>query len=699
MVLMGVVIFGFLMFNKGNDERAKEQQQAEEAETVQKQQESLRVDTISAQEAAAYPAIMAQLGASADSAGVATHHYATETVDLSYDGTAISGTVAAGDTVLPYDDVIHSRYTDRVTPAMRNTAVDNLRTAMSDAQRYGGFARYLAGNDTTVMLKNDVMELQIAAKGGRIARSTLTKYFTYLPDKKNTAIIDTARVDICRPEDSGYSFVLTSATNRFDTGDFYFTPEVINDSTVMMKLDLGNGTSWGLRYTLPKGSYVVKMEVVQKNMAKIIPPSVASADFVWHQKMQRNERGRTFEERNSGLWYKFLGDSPDDLAAMGDKEKDLDQRLRWIAFKNQFFSTVMVPRGSFTAAEVASCDYKDDPANSGYLKDLYAKATLDYKSTDEIPVTIDVFMGPNYYPLLDRLDSELKVSKDDSDLDLTRLIPLGWPIFRWINTLIIIPVFTFLSGFISSYGIIILLLTIFIKIILFPFTYKSYMSQAKMRVLAPEIKEINDKYPGQENAMKRQQETMALYSRAGASPLSGCLPMLLQMPILIAMFSFFPSAIELRGQSFLWAKDLAAPDVIFTLPFSIPWYGNHVSLFCLLMTVTNIVYTRLNMANQPSSSSMPAMKWMMYLMPLMFLFFFNDYASGLSYYYFLSLLITILQTYIFRWVVDEKKIRARMAENAKKPKKKSGFMARLEEMQRQQQAMLKEQQKKGNKRR
>ncbi len=255
--------------------------------------------------------------------------------------------------------------------------------------------------------------------------------------------------------------------------------------------------------------------------------------------------------------------------------------------------------------------------------------------------------------------------------------------------------FTFLSGFISNYGIIILLLTLFIKIILFPFTYKSYMSQAKMRVLAPEIKEINDKYPGNENAMTRQQKTMALYSKAGASPFSGCLPMLLQMPILIAMFSFFPSAIELRGESFLWAKDLAAPDVICTLPFTIPWFGNHVSLFCLLMTVTNIIYTRINMANQPSSSSMPGMKWMMYLMPVMFLFFFNDYASGLSYYYFLSLLITIVQTYIFRMVVDDKKVRARMAENAKKPRKKSGFMARLEEMQRQQQAMLREQQKKG----
>ena len=271
--------------------------------------------------------------------------------------------------------------------------------------------------------------------------------------------------------------------------------------------------------------------------------------------------------------------------------------------------------------------------------------------------------------------------------------------FQMDQHLIVIPVFTLLGKYIASYGIIILLLTIFIKLILFPFTYKSYMSQAKMRVLAPEIKEINDKYPGQENAMKRQQESMALYSRAGASPMSGCLPMLLQMPILIAMFRFFPSAIELRGQSFLWAADLSAPDYIISLPFAIPFLGSKLSLFCLLMTATNIIYTRINMQNQPGGNSMPGMKWMMYLMPVMFLFFFNNYAAGLSYYYLLSLLITIIQTYIFRQVVNEEKVRATMKANAKKPKKKSGFMARLEEAQRQQQAMLREQEKQRAKKR
>ena len=302
------------------------------------------------------------------------------------------------------------------------------------------------------------------------------------------------------------------------------------------------------------------------------------------------------------------------------------------------------------------------------------------------------YMGPNSYPLMSDIESNIF---PEENMHLTKVIPLGWSLFRWINTLIVIPVFSLLGSFISSYGLIILLLTIFIKLILFPFTYKSYMSQARMRVLAPEVKAINDKYPGQENAMKRQQETMALYSRAGANPMSGCLPMLLQMPILIAMFSFFPSCIELRGQSFLWAHDLSAPDAIVSWSGDIPlvtkYFGNHISLFCLLMTGTNILYTYLN--SQTQANTMPGMKVMMYLMPLMFLVFFNNYSAALSYYLFISLLITIIQTYSFRFVIKEESVRKMMAKNASKPRKKSKWQARLEEMQRQQQQMLREQQK------
>lgn len=701
LLMMGLVIFGFMYIN--NKDAQKQQQQLQEQVVKQQEQEaiaakkSLTVDSIRPEELAGIASVLRQAGTpveGVDSAAGAVR-YRTKNVDLTVSGEQISGTVKANDTVLSYADVVGSRFGGDITLQNRIAAIENLRTALSDADRYRGFARHLNGEEQMVELKNDLLTLQITNHGGNVAQATLQKYDNYTKTDADGKI-DTTQVNVCQAGLSGYNFILTSATRRFDTSTFYFTPEILNDSTVMMKLDLGGGSYWGLRYTLPADSYVVRMDVVQENMDKVIPSSVATIEMMWNQKMGRNERGRVFEERNSGIYYKYAGDSPDELGNTGDHSGTLNQQLRWIAFKNQFFSTVMIPRGNFVGAEVASTDLKGD---LNFVKDLTAKATMNYSSVADVPVSIDIFYGPNLYPLLKHLDKSIAHDEGDAsgeDLQLQNLLPLGWKLFRWINTLIIIPLFTFLSGFIKSYGIIILLLTLFIKLVLFPLTYKSYKSQANMRALAPDIKEINEKYPGQENAMTRNQKTMELYSRVGASPFAGCLPMMLQMPILIAMFWFFPSAIELRGQSFLWAQDLAAPDVIFTLPFTIPFYGNHVSLFCLLMTVTNVLYTRINMQNQPSSSSMPGMKVMMYLMPVMFLFIFNDYAAGLSYYYFLSLLITIAQTYIFRACTDDAKVRARLLANASKPKKKSGFMARLEEAQRQQQAMLREQQKRNN---
>lgn len=457
-----------------------------------------------------------------------------------------------------------------------------------------------------------------------------------------------------------------------------------------MALDMGDGAYWGMEYTLPKGeSYVVRLRIVQNAMADIVQSNARNLGIDWQQDLHRQEKGKMFEERNSGIYYKFAGGSVEHLSESKNDSEERQSKVRWIAFKNQFFSTVMIADRPFNTADFSSEVIK----GQDYLKSMTAAAVVnDYDWNSGNPVNFHLFIGPNLYPLLSHLDKEVEAGED---LKMTKLIPLGWSLFRWINTGVIIPVFTFLGKFISNYGIIILLLTIFIKLVLFPLTYKSYKSQAKMRVLAPDIKAINDKYPGAENAMIRQQKTMALYSKAGASPMSGCLPMLLQMPILFAMFSFFPSCIELRGQSFLWAHDLSAPDAIISwsgnIPFITEYFGNHISLFCLLMTATNIIYTYINMQNQPST--MPGMKWMMYLMPLFFLVFFNNYAAGLSYYYFLSLLITIIQTYAFRYIIKEEDVRKAMAEASKKPRKKSGFMARLEEMQRQQQAMLREQQK------
>ena len=684
LVLMAAVVFGFMWLNKPSE--AELQRQRELAEQLEEKENAssindnvLTIDSVSAAEKATIAATIRQFGVLDSVSG--QYSLSTDKMQLTLDANgAIGGSVESDNQLVPVSDIISSNY-EGIPVNVASTAVRNLKKSLAAVARYRGFARHLSGDSSTVKLENDVLSLEISNKGGAIARAALKNYKTY----------DSTAVQLINPATDSYSFTLTTTNQRFETREFFFKPIVESDSSVLMQLDLGDGAKWGIRYTLPESGYLVKMDVVQEGMQAVLPTSTTTIDFAWNQRMARNEAGRMFEERNSALYYMFANGDVENLSENSTERKEITERVKWIGYKNQFFSALLVPVTNFTTCTFDSEVLENNP---NFIKNLSTEASIDYSINHANPLSFIFFFGPNSYPLLSDLQKEIL---PDEDLHLTKLIPLGWPIFRWINTLIIIPIFDFLGGFISNYGIIILLLTIFIKLILFPITYKSYMSQAKMRVLAPEIKEINDKYPGNENAMKRQQETMALYSRAGASPFSGCLPMLLQLPILVAMFNFFPSAIELRGESFLWAKDLSAPDAIVSWTTNIPFisgtFGNHISLFCLLMTVVNIIYTRINMQNQPGGNSMPGMKLMMYLMPLMFLVFFNNYASGLSYYYFLSLLITIVQTYIFRRVVDEEKVRATMRENARKPKKKSGFMARLEEAQRKQQAMLREQEK------
>jgi YidC/Oxa1 family membrane protein insertase len=685
LLMMGAVIFGFMWLNQPSEEELARQRQAQ-AELAaaqqnaieQAQQNELLVDSFTPTELALVAPTVKQYGTLVD--GV--YKLENKNVNLSLEGDKLSGTVTAGDTLININDVLTANWAD-CKPRVASLAVKVLKSELNNIARYKEFAQYLTGEEKTVKLENSVLSLDLSSKGGFLSRAELKEYQAY--DSSNIVLFD--------PATSDFNMTLLTNNQRLETRDLYFTPEVESDTTVVMALNLGQNARFAIRYTLLPDSYIVKMDIEQSNMTDIIPSSTSEIDIHWYQKMKRNESGRTFEERNSAIYYKYAGGDVEDLNALETESEEADSRVKWVAFKNQFFSSVIIARDNFTGAKFNSVDLKET-SQTAFLKDMTADMAIEYSSANANPASFDIFLGPNLYPLLSDYDDELNA---DEDLELTKLIPLGWALFRWINTLIIIPVFTFLGSFMSNYGIIILLLTIFIKLLLFPFTYKSYMSQAKMRLLAPEIKEINDKYPGQENAMVRQQKTMELYSKAGASPFSGCLPMLLQMPILIAMFTFFPSCIELRGEAFLWAKDLSAPDAIFSWETHIPIissiFGNHVSLFCLLMTVTNILYTYINMQNQPQQSSMPGMKWMMYLMPVMFLFFFNDYASGLSYYYFLSLLITIVQTYAFRFIIDEEKVKAQMKANAKKPRKKSGFMARLEEAQRQQQAMLREQQK------
>lgn len=692
LLLMGAVILGFMWLNKPevdpNSRMPQEQLTTEQEKAVTDNELASPADSLTVAEYNMLAGAIKQFGV-ADSTGRAT--FTAPDMQLSSDGRNIQGYVRVDsiDVNINYLVTPELSSIQPLSPQVMGRAAAAVKARLRDLSQYRGFARYLQGTDTSVKLENDLIAVDLSTKGGMIARAELKKYDSYRG----------GNVVVCNKDNDNYSFILNSTDREFDTRDFYFTPVQESDSTVLMSLDLGGGASFGLRYTLAPDSYVVKLDVVQKGMESVIPSSVVTMDFLWHQKMIRQEKGRMFEERNSAIYYKYAGGSVENLSEAKNDDEEVNERIKWIGFKNQFFSMAFVAKTHFNRADLKSQVL--DKLNPEYLKEMDAVASVDYSAANSNPASFDILVVPNLYPLLSDLSDHLQPG---DDLNLTRLIPLGWTLFRWINTWIVIPVFEILGKWFTNYGIIILLLTIFIKIIIFPFTYKSYMSQAKMRLLNPEIQAINEKYPGQENAMTRQQKTMELYSRAGANPMAGCLPMLLQMPVLIAMFTFFPSCIELRGESFLWAKDLSAPDAIISWTGNIPlvteYFGNHISLFCLLMTATNIIYTKITMASQASSNAMPGMKWMMYLMPLMFLVFFNNYAAGLSYYYFLSLLITIIQTYVFRHVVSEEKMRAKMAEAAKKPRNKSGFMARLEEAQRQQQAALREQQKrqKGNRR-
>ena len=562
-------------------------------------------------------------------------------------------------------------------------ATDSVRNVILD-QTYGEFSQNAIGEEKFITLSNELLTLKFSNKGGKLYEAVLNKYEAY----------DSTKVTLFTAQENNYGFMFKTNARVIDSKSLYFEP-IATDSTVTMRLAFKNGSIFDVRYTLPKNSYMLKMDIVQNGMDKILPSSVVYLDFYWDQTMRRQEKGRMFEERNSALYYKFYGDDVENLSQGSDDNERVTTSLKWIGFKNQFFSSVFIADERFNEGSFTSQMMKDD----FYLKKFHAETTFNYDPSSANPAGFSFFLGPNSYPLLKSYD---KGRSGDEELDLDQLVPLGYQFFRWINTWIIIPIFTLLGKFFSNYGIIILIMTIFIKLVLFPFTYKSYMSTAKMQVLKPQIEEINAKYPKKEEALERQRATMDLYSKAGVNPMGGCIPMLLQMPILLAMFAFFPSSIELRGESFLWAHDLSSYDSIFSwdtyIPIITPYFGNHISLFCLLMTVTNLLYTKLNMESQAGSQQMPGMKVMMYMMPLMFLVFFNNYASGLSYYYFVSTLITILQTYAFKKFINKDKVLAKLKENQKKPRKKSGFMARLEEAQRQQQAALREQQK-NNKRR
>ncbi|MDR0348768.1 MAG: membrane protein insertase YidC [Tannerella sp.] len=548
-------------------------------------------------------------------------------------------------------------------------------------QQYGAFASAVEGNQEFVTLENENMEVRISSKGGRLCYARVKDYVTY--DEQPLILFD--------EHDSDFNLTMITATNRVvNTSDLYFEPVKSGDNTVTMRLHIGNDSRLDFEYSLKPGDYMLNFSVRGTGLNGILSPNTNALDMNWRQKIRRLEKGRKDENEYTGLYYKFSADDVENLNQAKDTEEQLSNRLKWIGYKNKFFATVLIADETFAATRLQSKLLNEN----GYLKEFSTTTSVAFDLTENATVGFRYYIGPGKYKLLHAYDKGLSAGEE---LSLDELVPLGMRLFRPINKYFILPVFDFLGKYISSYGLVILLLTLIVKLCLFPLTYKSYLSTAKMRVLRPQVEEINARYPKQEQAMDRQKATMDLYSRAGASPMSGCLPMLLQMPILIALYWLFPTAIELRQESFLWAQDLSTYDAVISwdsnIPFITSFIGNHISLFCVLMTVVNVVYTKFNMnMTNTGQQQMPGMKMMMYIMPLMMFFLFNQKSAGLSYYFLISSLITILQTLSFRFLIDEDKLLLKLEENKKKPKKKSGFMQRLEEAQRKQQAQLKKQQ-------
>lgn len=527
-------------------------------------------------------------------------------------------------------------------------------------------------------LENDKIKLNISTRGGRITIVDLKEYRTH----------DSLPLVLWKEKESVLGMNFYAQNKEINTENFLFVPSATTTTlyakeqaqTLTMRLYADSTKYIEYQYSLAPDSYMVDFNIITHNMGDVIASNSSFLTLNWGVNMPQLEKSNDFENRYTGIYYKFFEDDVEHMSLTSDEEETLTTKVQWIDFKQQFFSSILIAKTPFSDVTLIS----KNSQKSEYLKDAYAEIPLPYNGKTNEQYNMQFYFGPNSYNVL---------KEYGNDIDLPDVINMGWKWIAWFNKYFVIPIFNFLQNNTTlNYGIIILLLTLIIKIILFPLTYKSYMSQARMRVLKPQVDEISKKYPA-DKAMEKQQAIMKLYRQAGVNPMGGCLPMLIQMPILIALFYFFPGAIELRQQGFLWATDLASYDSIATLPFTIPFYGNHVSLFCLLMTATNIIYMIMNNRNQPQNDQMKGMQTMMYIMPVMFLFIFNSYSSGLSYYYFIATLITILQTWIIRKFVDDQKLLKQIEIAKTKPMKKSKFQQRLEEMQKEQQRRLREQQK------
>lgn len=567
-------------------------------------------------------------------------------------------------------------------------AIDTL-TENSDSTRialltnsFGDFAPASSGMESEITLANNLLYLTINTKGAKVSSVRVKGFKTYNGDSL-----------LVVKNDPGNEMNLDffNGNKAISTKDLFFNVAEQTSNSVVLRASAGDDKWLEFAYNLPENSYTVDFTISYHNLQGLIKQNMSYLDFTWNQFLPVLERGNDWEAQNSGLFYKFNGNDDDDIESITPSDEPRSEQLntstKWIAYKGQFFSSVLISKSSIPNAVVTA----QRTSLNGNL--LYMSSKIAVPNNFETD-SMAFYFGPNKYSIL----SDLTVGTATADeLELEQLINLGWGIFGWVNRWAIIPLFNLLGSFLTNYGLIILIMTIVIKLVILPLTYKSYKSSAKMRALKPMVDELSKKYPKPDQAMQKQQATMDLYKRAGASPLGGCLPLLLQMPILIAMFRFFPASIELRQQSFLWASDLSSYDSILDFGFSIPWYGDHISLFTLLMAAAIVVQQKMNSGQMDTGQTMPGMKLMLYLMPVMMVLWFNNYSSGLSYYYFLSNIISIIQIYVIRKHIDEKalleKMKAKADKSAKEPKKKSGFMARLEEAQRRQMEQLKKQQR------
>lgn len=559
------------------------------------------------------------------------------------------------------------------------------------------FHAAMQGEEQRVVLKNNKVELTLNSKGATVERAVVKNYVGHDINVKDGSK-DRKDVTLFEGKDQSLKFMLAAKEANINTADLYFTPSAQTDSTVIFTASAGAGRSLSLKYTLGR-DYLLHMQLSVEGMGGLFAPDMKTLDIDWQDRVKQQERGFTFENRYATLTYHETAGGTDYLSETSEKvDEPCKESIDWVAFKNQFFSAVMIVKDDFQKNALLTSIPQEK--GSGYLKQYQARLKTAFDPNGRQPSEFEFYFGPNDFRLLQKVEHESRFGKS---LEMERLVYLGWPLFRWINRFFTIYVFDFLRNYFPM-GIVLILITLLLKVLTYPMVKKSYMSSAKMRVLKPKLEEATKQYDKPEDQMQKQQAMMAEYSKYGVSPLSGCLPMLIQMPIWIAMFNFVPNAIQLRGQSFLWMKDLSTFDPLFEWNHNLWLIGDHLSLTCILFCVAQVLYSWMTMRQQrdqmvgQQAEQMKMMQWMMYLMPLMFFFMFNDYSSGLNFYYFVSLFFSAAIMWTLRKTTNDKKLleilEARYRENKNNPKKQSGLAARLQAMQEMQRRQMEQTKKK-----